>query len=136
MADGSWVGVDLHARSAVAGVLDGVSGELRVQRVSAASGPLVEWLRSLPAPVRVAYEAGPTGYGLARACERAGIACLVAAPAKIPRAAADRVKTDRRDAERLVRLLRLGGWWRCGCRTSWRRRCVTSCGRVRTRVRI
>lgn len=58
--------------------------------------------------VRVAYEAGPTGYDLARACAAAGIACTVAAPSKIPRAAADRVKTDRRDAERLARLLRLG----------------------------
>jgi transposase len=43
------------------------------------------------------------------ACVRAGgIDCLVAAPGEIPRAAGDRVKTDRRDAERLVRLLRLG----------------------------
>ena len=62
----------------------------------------------LPAPVRVAYEAGPTGYGLARACAAAGIGCMVAAPSKIPRASGDKVKTDRRDAERLARLLRLG----------------------------
>jgi transposase len=68
----------------------------------------VEWLRQFAAPVRVAYEAGPTGYGLARACAGAGIACTVAAPSKIPRAAGDKVKTDRRDAERLARLLRLG----------------------------
>src|SRR5439155_1397467 len=53
-------------------------------------------------------EAGPTGFELARACLGAGIDCLVAAPGKIPRAAAERVKTDRRDAERLARLLRLG----------------------------
>lgn len=101
------VGVDLHARSAVAGVLDQVSGELRIERVPAASELLVEWLRLLPQPVRVGYEAGPTGYELARACMRAGIGCIVAAPGKIPRAPGDRVKTDRRDAERLVRLLRL-----------------------------
>jgi transposase len=63
---------------------------------------------AFPAPIKVAYEAGPTGYGLARACVAAGMACTVAAPSKIPRAAADRVKTDRRDAERLARLLRLG----------------------------
>ena len=68
----------------------------------------VGWLQRLPRPVRVAYEAGPTGYGLARACAAAGIACTVAAPSKIPRATGDRVKTDRRDAERLARLLRLG----------------------------
>src|SRR6185437_16759756 len=53
------------------------------------------------------YEAGPTGYGLARACGEAGISCVVAAPSRI-RPAADRVKTDRRDAERLARLLRVG----------------------------
>ena len=108
MGDGSWVGIDLHARSAVAGVLYGASGELRSERVAAASGLLVVWLAELPAPVRVAYEAGPTGFGLARVCARAGIECLVSAPGKIPRAPADRVKTDRRDAERLARLLRLG----------------------------
>jgi transposase len=70
----------------------------------------VAWLQTLPPPVRVTYEAGPTGYGLARACASAGIACTVAAPSKIPRAwgEGDRVKTDRRDAERLARLLRLG----------------------------
>jgi transposase len=67
----------------------------------------VAWLQALPAPVRVVYEAGPTGYRLARACAEAGIACVVAAPSRV-RAAADRVKTDRRDAERLARLLRLG----------------------------
>jgi len=108
MGEGSWVGLDVHARTVVAGVLDGVSGELRVQRVPPVSEDTVAWLAGLPGPVRVAYEAGPTGYGLARACAQAGIVCTVAAPSKIPRAPGDRVKTDRRDAERLARLLRLG----------------------------
>jgi transposase len=108
MAEGTWVGLDVHARSVIAGVLDGESGELRSQRAPAVVVETVAWLGRLPAPVRVAYEAGPTGYGLARACAEAGIACTVAAPSRIPRAAADRVKTDRRDAERLARLLRLG----------------------------
>jgi transposase len=100
--------LDVHARATVAGVLDGASGELRVLRVPAGREETVEWLRTLPQPVRVAYEAGRTGYGLARACAAAEIACVVAAPSKIPRASGDRVKTDRRDAERLARLLRLG----------------------------
>lgn len=108
MAEGTWVGLDVHARSIVAGVLDGVTGELRLLRLPAGSEEVVAWLLTLPVPVRVAYEAGPTGYGLARACAEAGIGCIVAAPSKILRAAADRVKTDRRDAERLARLLRLG----------------------------
>ena len=98
----------MHARKVVAGVLDAGSGELGSWRAPTLPAETVEWLRQFPAPVRVAYEAGPTGYGLARACAAAGMACMVAAPSKIPRASADRVKTDRRDAERLARLLRLG----------------------------
>jgi len=108
MAEGSWVGLDVHARTTLAGVLGAASGELSLQRVQPRSEETIAWLLSLAQPVRVAYEAGPTGYGLARACARAGIACTVAAPSKIPRAPGDRVKTDRRDAERLARLLRLG----------------------------
>jgi transposase len=108
MGEGSWVGLDVHARSVVAGVLDGGSGELRSWRAPTLCEETVVWLQQLPGPVRVAYEAGPTGYGLARACVAAGIACTVAAPSKIPRAPGDKVKTDRRDAERLARLLRLG----------------------------
>jgi transposase len=100
--------LDVHARKVVAGVLDAGSGELRSLRAPTLPLETVEWLRQFAAPVRVAYEAGPTGYGLARACAAAGVACTVAAPSKIPRAAGDKVKTDRRDAERLARLLRLG----------------------------
>jgi transposase len=108
MGEGSWVGLDVHARSVVAGVLDAGSGELRTRRVPVGTEETVSWLGSLPGPVRVAYEAGPTGYGLARACAEAGIVCTVAAPSRIRRAPADRVKTDRRDAELLARLLRMG----------------------------
>ena len=107
MGEGSWVGLDVHARSVVAGVIDAGSGEVRSLRLPAGADATVAWLQTLPAPVRVVYEAGPTGYRLARACAAAGISCVVAAPSRI-RPAADRVKTDRRDAERLARLLRLG----------------------------
>lgn len=108
MAEGTWVGLDVHARKTVAGVLDAVSGEVRSLRAPTLPSETVQWLQQFAAPVRVAYEAGPTGYGLARACAAAGITCVVAAPSKIPRASGDKVKTDRRDAERLARLLRLG----------------------------
>ena len=107
MGEGSWVGLDVHARSVAAGVIDRGSGEVRSLRLPPGCEATVAWLQTLPAPVQVVYEAGPTGYGLARACAGAGISCVVAAPSRI-RAAADRVKTDRRDAERLARLLRLG----------------------------
>jgi transposase len=100
MAEGTWVGLDVHARKVVAGVLDAGSGEVRSLRAPSLPVETVGWLQQFAAPVRVAYEAGPTGYGLARACAKAGIVCTVAAPSKIPRAAADRVKTDRREAAR------------------------------------
>src|SRR5881409_645033 len=108
MAEGTWVGLDVHARKIVAGVLDAESGELRSLRAPTLPAETVAWLERFSAPVRVAYEAGPTGYGLARSCAEVGIACTVAASSKIPRASGDKVKTDRRDAERLARLLRLG----------------------------
>ncbi|WP_229660100.1 IS110 family transposase, partial [Tersicoccus solisilvae] len=57
-------------------------------------------------PVLVTYEAGPTGYGLARALLTAGHACQIAAPSKLLRPSGDRVKTDRRDALLLARLAR------------------------------
>jgi transposase len=107
MNEGSWVGLDVHARSVVAGVIDQGSGEVRSLRLPSGCGETVAWLQTLPAPVQAVYEAGPTGYRLARACAEAGINCVVAAPSRI-RPATDRVKTDRRDAERLARLLRLG----------------------------
>jgi transposase len=62
----------------------------------------------LPGPVAVAYEAGPTGFGLYRDLSAAGIRCEVAAPSKLQKPAGDRVKTDARDAIHLAKLLRLG----------------------------
>ena len=58
--------------------------------------------------LRVCYEAGPTGFGLHRLLHFMGVACDVIAPALIPKAPADRVKTDRRDCRRLARLHRAG----------------------------
>ena len=54
------------------------------------------------------YEAGPTGYGLYRQITELGQSCIVVAPSLIPRRASDRVKTNRRDAQSLARLLRAG----------------------------
>ena len=75
MGEGTFVGLDVHARSVVAGLIDERSGELRVQRAPHRTPELVNWLGALEGPVRVAYEAGPTGFGLVRGCEAAGIAC-------------------------------------------------------------
>src|SRR4249920_136794 len=105
MGNGTFVGLDVHARSVVAGLIDEQTGEVRVARGPNDTAELTGWLSGLAAPTRAAYEAGPTGYGLARALGAAGIECVVAAPGKIERPAQDKVKTDQRDAERVLRLL-------------------------------
>ena len=102
------VGLDVHATRIVAAVLDAESGELRMFRMNGDAGDAAAFCAGLPRPVRAAYEAGPTGYGLARELAKRRVECVVAAPSKIPRASGDRVKTDRRDAELLVRLLLAG----------------------------
>jgi transposase len=88
--------------------LDGKTGEVFERRLTPDYGEILDWLRSLPGRVAVAFEAGPTGFGLARFLIAAGLLCLVAAPSKLVRPAGDRVKTDARDAAHLARLLHLG----------------------------
>jgi hypothetical protein len=64
--------------------------------------------RGFGRPACGVYEAGPTGFGLARAATARGLDVRVIAPGSIPCAPGDRVKTDRRDAKRLVRLFAAG----------------------------
>ena len=104
----SLVGLDVHATKIVAVVLDAETGQLQTFSMDGDAAGAAGFCAGLPRPVRVAYEAGPTGYGLARELAKRGVECVVAAPSKIPRASGDRVKTDRRDAEHLVRLLLAG----------------------------
>jgi transposase len=61
-----------------------------------------------PRQLRTCYEAGPTGFGLHRLLRSMDVVCDVIAPALVPRAPGDRVKTDRRDCRRLARLHRAG----------------------------
>jgi transposase len=102
------VGLDVHARSVVACGLDGETGEVFERRLTPNHQEILEWVGGLPRPVAVTYEAGPTGFGLARFLGAAGIVCVVAAPSKLQRPSGDRVKTDARDARHLARLLHLG----------------------------
>jgi len=104
----SLVGLDVHASKIVAAVLDGETGQLQSFAMGGESAGAAAFCAGLPGPVRVSYEAGPTGYGLARELAKRGVECVIAAPSKIPRASGDRVKTDRRDAESLARLLLAG----------------------------
>ena len=107
MFERTFVGLDVHARSVVACGIDTVTGEVTQGRLTPDFEELWSWLRRLDGPVAVAYEAGPTGFGLARFLAGRQVRCVVAAPSKINRAPGDRVKTDARDAMLLARLLKL-----------------------------
>jgi transposase len=102
------VGLDVHARSVVACGLDGQTGRLFERRLTPDRAEIAMWIAGLPGPAAVTYEAGPTGFGLARFLAGRGVDCVVAAPSKLQRPCGDRVKTDVRDARHLARLLHLG----------------------------
>lgn len=108
-----FVGLDASKTTlAVSLADDGREGEIRDWgKVSTAPSSVDKLLMKLAARfdhVEVCYEAGPTGYGLYRQITAFGFGCCVVAPSLIPVRAGDRIKTDRRDAERLARLLRAG----------------------------
>ena len=104
----TYVGLDVHARSTHAAAIDVASGELRRARFGGGSEEVIDWLQALPQPLRACYEAGPTGFALYRAAAAVGVPVELVAPSKTPRAPGDRIKTDRKDAELLARLLLAG----------------------------
>jgi transposase len=67
----TWAALEVHATKVVAAAVDSDSGELQIKRLPGQTRRVVEFCTTLPAPVRVAYEAGPTGFGLARELETA-----------------------------------------------------------------
>jgi transposase len=103
-----FVGLDVHARKTAGAAVQLGSGEVFKAQISGQPVEAIDWRQSLPRPVRAVYEAGPTGFGLARAARAAGIEMMVCAPGAIPRQRGDRVKTDTRDAQKLARLLAAG----------------------------
>lgn len=107
-----YVGLDVHKESIdVALAEDGATG---VRHYGTIGGDLVSLdravrkLRREGVEMLAAYEAGPCGFEIFRYFKNKGIDCLVVAPSRIPRKPGDRVKTDRRDAHTLARLLRAG----------------------------
>ncbi len=85
----TYVGFDVHARSAHAAAVDVMTGELSGVRFGAGLDAPIAWLQSLPGPVRACYEAGPTGFGFYRAAVAAGVGMEVIAPGKTPRGKGD-----------------------------------------------
>lgn len=108
----SYVGLDVHKDSIAIAVA--AAGREAPRFVGTVTSDLTQLKRALQRigsldRLRVVYEAGPCGYGLARHLTRGGYACEVIAPAKVSRSPADRrIKTDRRDALLLAREARAG----------------------------
>ncbi len=105
-----FVGLDVHADTIAVAVAE-PTGEIRnlgiihnklesIRKLTGKLGPAQH--------LKVCYEAGPTGYVLYWQLTTLGIACEVVAPTLVPTKAGDKVKTDRRDAEKLARCYRAG----------------------------
>lgn len=106
-----FIGLDVHKASisvAVAGPYGEPEDHGAIANDAQAIRRLLQRLGDGGHRLSVAYEAGPTGYTLHRQVCAMGIECIVVAPSLIPVKPGDRVKTDRRDAAKLARLLRSG----------------------------
>lgn len=106
-----FVGLDVHKESiTVAYTIDMGDVELlgKIGTAKADIDRLCKRVQSKARHVRVVYEAGPCGYGLYRELVQRGFDCMVCAPSLIPKKPGERVKTDWRDAVKLVRALRAG----------------------------
>jgi transposase len=105
-----WVGLDVHKLSIVAAMLPASGGQPRVEQIETTRAAIRRFIERLGGGqgLAVCYEAGPCGFDLLRVLSELRVACDVVAPSLVPVRAGDRVKTDRRDAKKLVRLYRAG----------------------------
>ncbi len=105
-----WVGLDVHAETIAVAVAEKDGTVHSVGTIPNRPDAVRRVVKKLETggKLHVCYEAGPCGYGLYWQLAEMGIECDVVAPTLIPVKTGDKVKTDRRDAEKLARLLRSG----------------------------
>lgn len=106
-----YVGLDVHKESITAAYAVGIGEVELLGKIGTSKTDvdrLCQRMQAKATHVRIVYEAGPCGYGLYRQLVQKGFDCMVCAPSLIPRKPGERVKTDRRDAIKLVRALRAG----------------------------
>jgi transposase len=105
------VGLDVHKDNVVGAVLppgaENVKDIFTIENTPKALGKMAGKFEGR-GPITFVYEAGCCGYDIHRQLAQKGLKCVVIAPGKIPVKSGDRVKTDRRDAEKLARLWRAG----------------------------
>ena len=106
------VGLDVHKESIDVALAPEGSSEIRhygtIGGDIASFDRLVSRLHKESLNLRIGYEAGPCGFEIYRYCRKKKIDCVVIAPSRIPKQPGDRLKTDRRDAAMIARLLRAG----------------------------
>jgi transposase len=104
------LGLDVHKDTISVGILPADQQVPDVERITHDDASIRRLVGRLgnPRMLRACYEAGPTGFELARLLASMGVGCEVIAPSLIPKAPGDKVKTDRRDCRRLARLHRAG----------------------------
>ena len=105
-----FVGLDVHAETIAVAVAEGRNQARSLGTIANRPEAVRRLLGKLGklSDVMVCYETGPTGYALYWQLTRLGVHCEVIAPSLVPMKSGDRIKTDRRDAERLARSYRAG----------------------------
>src|SRR5688572_25571888 len=105
-----FVGMDVHAETIAVAIAEGRSAPRSLGTIPNRPEAIRKLIAKLgdPSTLRVCYEAGPTGYVLYWQLTRIGVHCDVIAPSLVPKMPGDRIKTDRRDAEKLARAYRAG----------------------------
>ena len=108
--DTIFVALDESKRTIVAGTLRSGASEPELRSIPNEPRHLCRLFDRMKreGPIRACYEADPSRYDLHRQLTTLGVPCQVIAPAMSPRKPGDRIKTDRRDAAKLVRLFRAG----------------------------